>query len=61
MEMAFGQYFSLGPTTIQKAVPLFKGNVNVLWYTTGIHGYGIRSVRQLGTYNHMRGCITVQR
>ena len=30
MEMAFGQYASLGRITIWKAVPLFKGNVSVL-------------------------------
>ena len=27
MEMAFGQYASLGPITIWRAVPLFKGNL----------------------------------
>lgn len=27
MEMSFGQYASLGPVTIWRAVPLFKGTI----------------------------------
>ena len=49
IEMAFVQYASHGPITIWKAVPLFKGNVSVLWCTTGVHGNGVWSVCQSGT------------
>ena len=59
MEMAFVRYASLGPITTWKAVPLFEGNVSVLWYTTGVHGNGICSVRQSGTYYYLECCTTV--
>ena len=29
MELAFGQYASLGPITVWRAVPLFKGILNI--------------------------------
>ena len=50
MEMAFVQFASLGPVTTWKVVLLFKGNVSVLWYTTGVQGNGILSVCQSWTY-----------
>ena len=59
MEMAFGLFASLGRITIWKAVPLFKGNVIVLWYTTGVHGNGISSVCQSWTYYYLEGCTAV--
>ena len=55
LEMAFVQYASWGPVNIWKAVPLFKGNVNVLWYTTGVHGNGFCSVCKSRTYSYLEG------
>ena len=58
-EMAFGQYASLGPVYTWKAIPLFKGNVIVLWYTTGVHGISVWSVCQSVTYYYLEGCTSV--
>ena len=59
MEMAFGRYVSLGPVTTWKAIPLCKGNVSVLWYTTGVQGNGVWSVCQSGTHYFLEGCTSV--
>ena len=48
MEMAFVLYASLGSLTIWKAVPLFEGNVIVVWCTTGVHGFGVGQYASLG-------------
>ena len=48
MQMAFIQYVSLGPVTLWKAVPPFKGNVCVLWCTTGVDGIGVGQCASLG-------------
>ena len=55
MEAAFVQYASLRPITL----PLFKGNVIALWYTSGIHGNGISLVCQSGTHYYLDGCTLV--
>ena len=40
-DMIFIQCASLVPITSLKAVPLFKGNDSVVWYTTGVQGNDI--------------------
>ena len=53
MEMAFGQYASLGPITIWKIYPCLKVMLLFGGIPTGVQGNGISSVCQSGTYYYL--------